>query len=113
MSKTNTLWVEKYRPDLLENYIGNEHLKNQMAKNIEEKFELVPMPDKSKENPESNEVEEQKSASAAILLQKVEETGHGGIRDPSEAISSQPSASTTIHLPNEGIIDLHFLFQYR
>jgi len=36
MSKTNTLWVEKYRPDLLENYIGNEHLKNQMAKNIEE-----------------------------------------------------------------------------
>jgi len=36
MSKTNTLWVEKYRPDVLENYIGNEHLKNQIARNIEE-----------------------------------------------------------------------------
>ena len=36
MSKTNTLWVEKYRPDVLENYIGNEHLKNQISKNIEE-----------------------------------------------------------------------------
>ena len=34
--KTNTLWVEKYRPDVLENYIGNEHLKSQIAKNIEE-----------------------------------------------------------------------------
>ena len=36
MSKTNTLWVEKYRPDVLENYIGNEHLKNQISRNIEE-----------------------------------------------------------------------------
>ena len=36
MAKTNTLWVEKYRPDVLENYIGNEHLKNQISKNIEE-----------------------------------------------------------------------------
>ena len=36
MTKTNTLWVEKYRPDILDNYIGNEHLKNQITRNIEE-----------------------------------------------------------------------------
>ena len=36
MSKTNTLWVEKYRPALLDNYIGNEHLKKQIDRNIEE-----------------------------------------------------------------------------
>ena len=36
MSKTNTLWVEKYRPDVLNNYIGNEHLKKQIDRNIEE-----------------------------------------------------------------------------
>jgi len=36
MAKTNTLWVEKYRPDVLDNYIGNEHLKKQIDKNIEE-----------------------------------------------------------------------------
>ena len=36
MTKTNTLWVEKYRPDVLDNYIGNEHLKKQISKNIEE-----------------------------------------------------------------------------
>jgi len=36
MAKTNTLWVEKYRPDVLDNYIGNEHLKKQISKNIEE-----------------------------------------------------------------------------
>ena len=36
MTKTNTLWVEKYRPDVLDNYIGNEHLKKQIDKNIEE-----------------------------------------------------------------------------
>lgn len=36
MAKTNTLWVEKYRPDIIDNYIGNEHLKNQISRNIEE-----------------------------------------------------------------------------
>ena len=36
MAKTNTLWVEKYRPDVLSHYIGNEHLKKQIDKNIEE-----------------------------------------------------------------------------
>ncbi len=36
MAKTNTLWVEKYRPDALDHYIGNEHLKKQIGKNIEE-----------------------------------------------------------------------------
>ena len=36
MTKTNTLWVEKYRPDVLTNYIGNEHLKKQIYRNIEE-----------------------------------------------------------------------------
>ena len=24
---SHSLWVEKYRPDTLENYIGNDHLK--------------------------------------------------------------------------------------
>ena len=32
----NSLWVEKYRPTALENYIGNEHLKDIMAKYIAE-----------------------------------------------------------------------------
>jgi DNA polymerase III delta prime subunit len=32
----NSLWVEKYRPTALENYIGNKHLKDIMAKNISE-----------------------------------------------------------------------------
>jgi replication factor C small subunit len=36
MAINNTLWVEKYRPDILENYIGNEHLKDIMAKYIAE-----------------------------------------------------------------------------
>jgi DNA polymerase III delta prime subunit len=34
--KEHTLWTEKYRPDVLENYIGNEHLKGIMAKYIAE-----------------------------------------------------------------------------
>ena len=34
--KNHTLWTEKYRPDVLENYIGNEHLKGIMAKYIAE-----------------------------------------------------------------------------
>ena len=32
----NSLWVEKYRPTTLENFIGNEHLKDIMAKYIAE-----------------------------------------------------------------------------
>jgi DNA polymerase III delta prime subunit len=32
----HSLWVEKYRPTILDNYIGNEHLKGIMAKNISE-----------------------------------------------------------------------------
>ncbi len=28
---SNTLWVEKYRPNTLENYIGNEHLKQKVS----------------------------------------------------------------------------------
>jgi len=36
MAINNTLWVEKYRPDVLENYVGNEHLKDIMAKYIAE-----------------------------------------------------------------------------
>ena len=29
-TKTNTLWVEKYRPQSLDTYIGNEHLKSKV-----------------------------------------------------------------------------------
>jgi DNA polymerase III delta prime subunit len=35
MAKSNTLWIEKYRPDTLDGYIGNEALKTQIAKFIE------------------------------------------------------------------------------
>ena len=31
----HTLWVEKYRPDLLESYIGNEHLKSKIKLYLE------------------------------------------------------------------------------
>ena len=31
----NTLWVEKYRPDALENYLGNDHVKQKLAEYIE------------------------------------------------------------------------------
>ena len=31
----HTLWVEKYRPDLLESYIGNEHLKSKVSVYLE------------------------------------------------------------------------------
>ena len=31
----HTLWVEKYRPDSLESYIGNEHLKNKIRVYLE------------------------------------------------------------------------------
>ena len=31
----HTLWVEKYRPDSLESYIGNEHLKNKVGVYLE------------------------------------------------------------------------------
>ena len=30
INKSNTLWVEKYRPSNLDNYIGNEHLKSKV-----------------------------------------------------------------------------------
>ena len=36
MATNNSLWVERYRPNVLENYIGNEHLKSTIAKNIKE-----------------------------------------------------------------------------
>ena len=85
------------------------HIK--MATNIEEKLELLPMPAKSKEDHESNEAEKQKSASAATSVQKVEESGHEGIHDISDAISPQSSPSTSVQMPNEGIIYLHFLLQ--
>jgi replication factor C small subunit len=32
----HSLWVEKYRPDKLENYIGNEHLKSKVKRYIDE-----------------------------------------------------------------------------
>ena len=32
---SNTLWVEKYRPTILDNYIGNEHLKDKVAVYLE------------------------------------------------------------------------------
>ena len=34
MAITNSLWVEKYRPSILENYIGNEHLKGTISKSV-------------------------------------------------------------------------------
>ena len=35
MSKSNSLWVEKYRPTNLDTYIGNEHLKSKVSIYIE------------------------------------------------------------------------------
>ena len=32
----NSLWVEKYRPDILDNYIGNDHLKGVMSKYLKQ-----------------------------------------------------------------------------
>ena len=32
---SNTLWVEKYRPSTLENYIGNEHLTSKVKHYLE------------------------------------------------------------------------------
>ena len=32
--KENSLWSEKYRPDILENYVGNENLKSTISKYI-------------------------------------------------------------------------------
>jgi replication factor C small subunit len=34
--KDNTLWVERYRPDILDNYIGNETVKTKLAQYIKE-----------------------------------------------------------------------------
>jgi len=31
----HSLWVEKYRPSKLDDYVGNEHLKNKVAGYIE------------------------------------------------------------------------------
>ena len=36
MNKENNLWVEKYRPSDLANYIGNEDLKATIARFIEQ-----------------------------------------------------------------------------
>jgi len=33
----HTIWTEKYRPDVLENYIGNEHIKEKFAQFIEQR----------------------------------------------------------------------------
>ena len=35
MSKDNTLWVEKYRPQTLDTYIGNDHLKSKVEVYLE------------------------------------------------------------------------------
>ena len=35
MSKDNTLWVEKYRPQTLDTYIGNDHLKSKVSVYLE------------------------------------------------------------------------------
>ena len=35
LNKTNTLWVEKYRPFSLDTYIGNEHLKSKVSMYLE------------------------------------------------------------------------------
>ena len=32
----HSLWVEKYRPNKLENYIGNEHLKSKVKRYIDD-----------------------------------------------------------------------------
>ncbi len=36
MATTNSLWVEKYRPSVLENYIGNKHLKGTISKYLKD-----------------------------------------------------------------------------
>jgi replication factor C small subunit len=36
MTQNNTLWCEKYRPDILENYVGNDTLKEKLAQYIAE-----------------------------------------------------------------------------
>ena len=36
ITTNNSLWVEKYRPNTLENYIGNEHLKGTMERFLKE-----------------------------------------------------------------------------
>ena len=35
-TKEHTLFVEKYRPSKLENYVGNEHLKSTISKYLEQ-----------------------------------------------------------------------------
>lgn len=36
MNTEHSIWVERYRPDTLENYIGNEHVKTKLRQFIEE-----------------------------------------------------------------------------
>ena len=36
MATNNSLWVEKYRPGLLNHYVGNEHLKGIVERYLEE-----------------------------------------------------------------------------
>jgi hypothetical protein len=74
-----------------------------MAKNAEEKLELLPMPSKTEEDPGSNEVEPHIAATGAISVQQVEETRHESIRDTSDVNSPQPSSSSSVQMPNEGI----------
>jgi DNA polymerase III delta prime subunit len=37
MTRENSLWIEKYRPDTLDGYIGNAHIKEKFARYIAEK----------------------------------------------------------------------------
>ena len=34
--KEHTLWVEKYRPNALDGFVGNEHIKNTISKYLEQ-----------------------------------------------------------------------------
>ena len=36
MQIENSLWVEKYRPEILEKYVGNEHIKDKIQTLIDQ-----------------------------------------------------------------------------
>ena len=36
LKKENTLWVEKYRPSQLDEYVGNEHLKTKIQSYLDD-----------------------------------------------------------------------------
>ena len=36
LKKENTLWVEKYRPSKLDEYVGNDHLKGKVQSYLDE-----------------------------------------------------------------------------